>query len=74
MLELQFLVLMLQLKKHQIQTVEVVSDSGTTKVSIGNSVSAGKSKGILRFGNESNTFDVINNDTGDLNFIIDGDK
>ena len=55
-------------------SVEVVSDSGTTKVSIGNSVSAGKSTGILRFGNESNTFDVINNDTGDLNFILDGDS
>ena len=55
-------------------SVEVVSDSGTTKVSVGNSVSAGKSTGILRFGNESNTFDVINNDTGDLNFILDGDS
>ena len=55
-------------------SVEVVSDSGTTKVSIGSSVSAGKSTGILRFGNESNTFDVINNDTGDLNFILDGDS
>ena len=37
-------------------------------------LSAGKSTGILRFGNTSNTFDVINNDTGDLNFIIDGDN
>ena len=55
-------------------SVEVVSDSGTTKLSIGNSISAGKSTGILRFGNTSNTFDVINNDTGDLNFILDGDN
>ena len=62
------------IRKPSNTNVEVVSDTGTTKVSIGNSVSAGKSTGILRFGNTSNTFDVINNDTGDLNFIIDGDN
>ena len=28
----------------------------------------------MRFGSESNTLDIINNDTGDLNFIIDGDS
>ena len=28
----------------------------------------------MRFNNNLNTFDVINNDTGDLNFIIDGDS
>ena len=64
----------LTVKKPSNTNVEVVSDSGTTKVSIGNSISAGKSTGILRFGNTSSTFDVINNDTGDLNFIIDGDN
>ena len=64
----------LTVKKASNTSVEVVSDTGTTKVSIGNSVSAGKSTGVLRFGNTSNTFDVINNDTGDLNFIIDGDN
>ena len=64
----------LTVQKASNTNVEVVSDSGTTKVSIGNSVSAGKSTGVLRFGNEANTFDVINNDTGDLNFIIDGDS
>ena len=62
------------IRKPSNTNVEVVSDSGTTKVSIGNSVSAGKSTGNLIFGNTSNTFDVINNDTGDLNFIIDGDN
>ena len=62
------------IRKPSNTNVEVVSDSGTTKVSIGNSLSAGKSTGVLRFGNTSNTFDVINNDTGDLNFIIDGDN
>ena len=62
------------IRKPSNTNVEVVSDTGTTKVSIGNSASAGKSTGILRFGNTSSTFDVINNDTGDLNFIIDGDN
>ena len=62
------------IKKASNTSVEVVADSGVPKVSIGNSVSAGKNTGILRFGNEPNTFDVINNDTGDLNFVLDGDN
>ena len=39
-----------------------------------NQISAGKNKGILRFNNDSNAFDVVNNDTGDVNFYIDGDS
>ena len=33
-----------------------------------------KNKGILRFNNDANAFDIVNNDTGDLNFILDGDS
>ena len=33
-----------------------------------------KNKGILRFNNDSNAFDIVNNDTGDLNFVLDGDS
>jgi len=33
-----------------------------------------KNKGILRFNNDVNTFDIVNNDTGDLNFILDADS
>ena len=62
------------IKKASNTSVEVISDSGVPKVSIGYSVGAEKSTGILRFGNTPNTFDVINNDTGDLNFILDGDN
>ena len=64
----------LTVRKESNTSVEVISDSGVPKVSIGYSVGAEKSTGILRFGNEANTFDVINNDTGDLNFIVDGDN
>ena len=33
-----------------------------------------KNKGILRFNNDSNAFDIVNNDTGDINFILDADS
>ena len=33
-----------------------------------------KNKGILRFNNDANAFDIVNNDTGDLNFVLDGDS
>ena len=64
----------LTVRKATNTSVEVVSDSGVPKVSIGYSVGAEKSTGILRFGNEPNSFDIVNNDTGDLNFILDGDS
>ena len=62
------------IRKESNTSVEIISDSGVPKVSIGYSVGAEKSTGILRFGNDLNTFDIINNDTGDLNFILDGDN
>ena len=61
------------IKKESATTVEVVAETGVPKVSIGLTGET-KNKGILRFGSESNTLDIINNDTGDLNFIIDGDS
>jgi len=62
------------IRKESNTSVEIISDSGVPKVSIGYSVGAEKSTGILRFGTEANTFDIVNNDTGDLNFILDGDN
>ena len=61
------------IKKESATTVEVVAETGVPNVSIGLTGET-KNKGILRFGSESNTLDIINNDTGDLNFIIDGDS
>ena len=63
----------LTIKKESGTTVEVVAEGGVPNVSIGLTGET-KNKGILRFNNEANTLDIINNDTGDLNFIIDGDS
>ena len=63
----------LTIKKESGTTVEVVAEGGVPNVSIGLTGET-KNKGILRFNNEANTLDIINNDTGDLNFILDGDN
>ena len=63
----------LQIRKSSGTLVEVVSDSGEARISIGQSVGVGKSTGVLRFGNSTNDFDIINNDKeGDINFILSG--
>ena len=60
-------------KKEANTSVEVVSESGVSNISIGLTGET-KNKGILRFNNDVNTFDIVNNDTGDLNFILDADS
>ena len=60
-------------KKASNTSVEVVSESGVSNISIGLTGET-KNKGILRFNNDVNTFDIVNNDTGDLNFILDADS
>ena len=60
-------------KKVSNTSVEVVSESGVSNISIGLTGET-KNKGILRFNNDVNTFDIVNNDTGDLNFILDADS
>ena len=57
-------------KKESDTSVEVVSESGVPNISIGLTGET-KNKGILRFNNDSNAFDFVNNDTGDINFILD---
>ena len=54
-------------------SVEVVSESGVSNISIGLTGET-KNKGIVRFNNDANAFDIVNNDTGDLNFILDADS
>ena len=61
------------IKKASNTSVEVVSESGVSNISIGLTGET-KNKGILRFNNDVNTFDIVNNDTGDLNFILDADS
>ena len=62
----------IQVRKASGSLVEVVSDSGEARISIGQSVGVGKSTGVIRFGNTNKTLDLINNDTGNLNFILHG--
>ena len=59
--------------KASSSSVEVLSESGISNVSIGLTGEV-KNKGILKFNNDVSTFDIVNNDVGDLNFIIDGDS
>jgi hypothetical protein len=60
----------LQIRKASGSLLEVVSDSGQARVSVGQSVGVGNSTGVLRFGTNANTFDLLNNDTGDIRNII----
>ena len=62
----------LQIRKSSGSLAEVVSDSGQARISVGNSVGAGNSSAVLRFGNVDKTLDLVNNDTGNLNFILHG--
>lgn len=62
----------LQIRKSSGSLLEVVSDSGQSRISIGQSVGVGKSTATLRFGNTPKTFEIINNDTGNINLILHG--
>ena len=63
----------IQVRKASGSLVEVVSDGGQARISIGNSVGVGKSTGVIRFGSSANDLDIINNDNdGDINFLLNG--
>ena len=62
----------IQIRKSADVLAEIISDTGQSQVSIGQSVGVGNSTGVLRFGNSAKTFDVINRDTGNLNMILHG--
>jgi hypothetical protein len=49
---------------------EIISSSGQSRLSIGQVTGIGKSTAVLRFGNESNSFDIINNDIGNINSYL----
>mgnify|MGYP006220676261 CR=1 FL=1 len=57
------------IKKEADTSVEIVSESGVSNISIGLTGET-KNKGILRFNNDANTFDIVNNDTGDILSLI----
>jgi hypothetical protein len=60
----------LQIIKNNDTLVEVISQTNQSRISIGQSVGVGKSTGLLRFGNTPKTFDIINNDTGNINLYL----
>ena len=63
----------IQVRKSSGSLLEVISDSGQARISIGQSVGVGKSTGVIRFGNSANDLDIINNDNdGDINFLLNG--
>ena len=62
----------LQIRKTSDSLLEVISDGGQSRISVGQSVGAGNSTGVIRFGNLGKTLDFINNDTGSFRNIIHG--
>jgi hypothetical protein len=61
-----------QIRKSSATLFEILNDTSQARISIGQSVGVGKSTAALRFGNTSKTFDIINNDTGNINTILHG--
>jgi hypothetical protein len=61
-----------QIRKSSGSLLEVISDSGQSRISIGQVTGVGNSTGVLRFGNTAKTFDIINRDTGNINTILHG--
>lgn len=59
-------------RKEYLATAEVVSEKGQARVSVGQSVGVGQSTGMMRFGYSANTFEVVNNSWGNLNFVVHG--
>jgi len=60
----------LQIRKASASLLEVLSDTDQARVSIGQSVGVGRSTAVLRFGDTAKTFDIINNDTGNINLYL----
>jgi len=60
----------IQVRKNGTTTVEVLSNTGEARISIGQSVGIGNSSVVLRFGNSQSTFDILNRSTGSFNQYI----
>ena len=61
-----------QIRKSSGSLLEVIAESGQSRISIGQVTGVGNSTGVLRFGNTAKTFDIINRDTGNINTILHG--
>lgn len=60
----------LQVRKSSGSLLEVISDTGESRISIGQSVGVGNSSATLRFGNSTGGLDIINNDIGNLSMYL----
>ena len=60
----------LQIRRSTAPLFEIISNTGVSTISIGQSVGVGKSTGVIRFGSSSRTLDILNNDTGNFNFYL----
>ena len=61
----------LQIRKPSGTLAEIISDSGEARLSIGQRTGAGTSTGVIRFGSQDDTLEIINNAVGDVRFILD---
>jgi hypothetical protein len=60
----------LQIRKSGESLLEVISDTSSARISIGQTVGVGKSTAVFRFGGSEKTLDIINNDTGNINLYL----
>ena len=51
--------------------IEVVSDTGEAKISIGQSVNQGNQTAVIRYGNQADTLDILNRSTGNIRSVLD---
>ena len=60
----------LTIRKENSASLEIIGESGTTKVSIGQSETDGNESALIRYGNPDNTLNIINYDAGSVNSFI----
>ena len=60
----------LQIRKTSGSLLEVISEIGQSRISIGQSVGVGNSSAVLRFGQSDNSFDILNNDNGSISMYL----
>jgi len=62
----------IQIRKPSGSLLEVISDSGESKISIGQSIGIGNSSAVIRYGSSTPALDIINRDTGNINMVLHG--
>lgn len=60
----------LQIRKASNSLLEVISNTGGARISVGQSVGVGKSTGVIRFGTAARTFEILNNDVGNFSMYL----